>query len=51
MELDLTAAWKFSRLLREQQPDTVHAHAVTMTALAISLPEKPNPLGSSRRAG
>ena len=40
MELDLTAAWKLSRLLRERQPDIVHAHdahAVAMTALAISL--------------
>ena len=40
MELDLTAAWKLSRLLREQKPDIVHAHdahAVAMTALAISL--------------
>ena len=40
MELDLTAAWKLSRLLREQQPEIVHAHdahAVAMTALAISL--------------
>jgi glycosyltransferase involved in cell wall biosynthesis len=40
MELDLTAAWKLSRLLREQQPTIVHAHdahAVAMTALAISL--------------
>lgn len=40
MELDFTAAWKLSRLLREQQPEIVHAHdahAVAMTALAISL--------------
>ena len=40
MELDLTAAWKLSRLLRDQQPDIVHAHdahAVAMTALAVSL--------------
>ena len=40
MELDLTAAWKLSRLLREQKPDIVHAHdahAVAMTALVISL--------------
>ena len=39
-ELDLTAAWRLSRLLREQQPEIVHAHyaqAVAMTALALSL--------------
>ena len=26
MEMDLSAAWKLSRLLRERRPDIVHAH-------------------------
>lgn len=40
MEIDLTAAWRLSRLLRERRPDIIHAHdahAVAMTALALSL--------------
>ena len=39
-EMDLRAAWKLSRLLRQLQPDVVHAHdahGVAMTALALSL--------------
>ena len=40
MEMDLAAAWSLSRLLRDLQPEVVHAHdahAVAMTALALSL--------------
>jgi glycosyltransferase involved in cell wall biosynthesis len=39
-EMDLRTAWKLSRLLRQLQPDVVHAHdahGVAMTALALSL--------------
>jgi glycosyltransferase involved in cell wall biosynthesis len=39
-EIDLNAAWKLSKLMRQLQPDVVHAHdahAVSMTALALSL--------------
>jgi len=38
-EIDLAAAWKLSRLLRQWQPEIVHAHdphAVAMTSLALS---------------
>lgn len=38
-EVDLSAAWKLSRILRDQRPDVVHAHdphAVAMAALAFS---------------
>jgi L-malate glycosyltransferase len=39
-EMDLSAAWKFSRLLKRVDPDVVHAHdphGVAMSALALSL--------------
>ena len=39
-EMDLRAAWKLSRLMRDLRPDVVHAHdahGVAMTALALSL--------------
>jgi glycosyltransferase involved in cell wall biosynthesis len=38
-ELDLSAAWKFSRLLKRLNPDVVHAHdphGVAMASLALS---------------
>src|SRR5580765_4790435 len=38
-EMDLSAAWKFSRLLKRVDPDVVHAHdphSVAMSALALS---------------
>ena len=40
MEMDLTAAWRLSRVLRQLRPDIVHAHdphAVAMAALALSM--------------
>lgn len=39
-EMDLSAAWKFSRLLKRLGPDVIHAHdphGVAMAALALSL--------------
>jgi L-malate glycosyltransferase len=53
-EMDLSAAWKFGRLLKQLQPDVVHAHdphAVAMAALALSMStssRKP-PLVAARR--
>src|SRR6185503_5701476 len=38
-EMDLTAAWRFSRLVRRLQPDVIHAHdphGVAMAGLALS---------------
>jgi len=39
-EMDLSAAWRFSRVLRQLGPDVIHAHdahGVAMAALALSL--------------
>ncbi len=39
-EMDLSAAWKFSRILKRLAPDIVHAHdphGVAMAALALSI--------------
>lgn len=39
-EMDLSAAWKFSRLVKQLRPDVVHAHdphAVAMAALGLSM--------------
>jgi L-malate glycosyltransferase len=53
-EMDLGAAWRMSRVLKQLKPDIVHAHdphAVAMSALALSMstmPSKP-PLVASRR--
>jgi L-malate glycosyltransferase len=53
-EMDLAAAWRLSRLIKQVTPDVVHAHdshAVAMAALALSmstLPRKP-PLIAARR--
>jgi glycosyltransferase involved in cell wall biosynthesis len=46
-EMDLTAAWRFSRVLKRLNPDVVHAHdphGVAMASLALSLAT-----GSSRQ--
>ena len=53
-ELDLTAAWRLSRVVRRLQPDVIHAHdphAVAMAALAVSMdPLRTGPpLVASRR--
>ena len=53
-EMDLGAAWRLSRLLKQLRPDIVHAHdphGVAMAALALSMstaPVKP-PLVAARR--
>jgi glycosyltransferase involved in cell wall biosynthesis len=48
-EMDLTAAWKLSRVIRQASPDVIHAHdahGVAMAALALSMVA-----ASSKRAG
>jgi hypothetical protein len=53
-EMDLTAAWRLSRILKQLKPDVVHAHdphGVAMAALALSMStqlSKP-PLVAARR--
>ena len=57
-EMDLSAAWRLSRLVKQLKPDVIHAHdphAVAMAALALSMwggsrsaPSRP-PLVASRR--
>jgi L-malate glycosyltransferase len=47
-EMDLSAAWRLSRVIRKLAPDVIHAHdphGIAMAALALSLG------GSSRPAG
>jgi glycosyltransferase involved in cell wall biosynthesis len=53
-EIDLGAAWRLSRVIRQFKPDVIHAHdpfAVTMAATALSITEpQPKPvLVASRR--
>jgi glycosyltransferase involved in cell wall biosynthesis len=54
MEMDLNAAWRLSRIVKQLRPDVLHAHdphAVAMAALALSMSTqlaKP-PLVASRR--
>lgn len=53
-EMDLSAAWRLSRLIKQVKPDIIHAHdphGVAMAAMALSMstqPAKP-PLVASRR--
>ena len=53
-EMDLSAAWRLSRLIKQLRPDVVHAHdphGVAMAALALSMStelDKP-PLVAARR--
>jgi len=40
MEMDLSAAWRFARVVKRLRPDVIHAHdphAVAMASLALSL--------------
>ena len=53
-EMDLSAAWRLSRALKQLQPNVVHAHdphGVAMAALALSMSTEPlkPPLLASRR--
>src|SRR5215213_10308129 len=53
-EMDLAAAWRLARLLKQLRPDIVHAHdphGVAMAALAVSMSTLPStpPLIASRR--
>jgi glycosyltransferase involved in cell wall biosynthesis len=56
-EMDLAAAWRLSRLIKQVQPDVVHAHdphGVAMAALALSMsgartPRALPPLVAARR--
>jgi len=53
-EMDLGAAWRLSRVLKNLRPDVVHAHdphAVAMGALALSMgaPDPPPALVAARR--
>jgi glycosyltransferase involved in cell wall biosynthesis len=53
-EMDLSAAWRLSRLLKQLRPDVIHAHdphGVAMAALALSMSTQPAnpPLVAARR--
>jgi glycosyltransferase involved in cell wall biosynthesis len=53
-EVDLAAAWRLSRVLKQLRPDVVHAHdphavAMASTALSIASPSPRPPLVASRR--
>jgi glycosyltransferase involved in cell wall biosynthesis len=51
-EVDLAAAWKLSRIVRQWKPEIVHAHdphAVSMAALALSFGTAAPSLVASRR--
>src|SRR5213078_3487032 len=36
-EMDLSAAWKFSRIVKRLQPDVIHAHDPHGAAMALSI--------------
>ena len=53
-EIDLAAAWRLSRVLKQLQPDVIHAHdpgavAMAATALSIAAPRPKPALFASRR--
>ena len=53
-EMDLSAAWKLSRAIKQLRPQVVHAHdphAVAMASLALNMSRQPKraPLVASRR--
>jgi L-malate glycosyltransferase len=53
-EIDLAAAWRLSRVLKQLKPDIIHAHdphgvAMAATALSIASPSPAPPLVASRR--
>ena len=53
-EIDLAAAWRLSRVLKQLKPDVLHAHdphavAMAATALSIASPSPQPPLVASRR--
>ena len=53
-EIDLSAAWRLSRVLKTMAPDVIHAHdphavAMASTALSIASPRPRPPLIASRR--
>jgi glycosyltransferase involved in cell wall biosynthesis len=53
-EIDLAAAWRLSRVLKQMRPDVVHAHdphavAMAATALSIAAPDPRPALVASRR--
>jgi L-malate glycosyltransferase len=54
-DVDVAAAWRLSRLLKQAPPDVIHAHdshavAMCATALAIASPSPRPPLIASRRS-
>jgi glycosyltransferase involved in cell wall biosynthesis len=54
-DIDLSAAWRLSRLVKSTPPDVIHAHdshavAMAATALAIAAPAPRPPLLASRRS-
>jgi glycosyltransferase involved in cell wall biosynthesis len=53
-EIDLAAAWRLSRVIKQLKPDIIHAHdphgvAMAATALSIASPSPEPPLVASRR--
>jgi glycosyltransferase involved in cell wall biosynthesis len=53
-EVDLAAAWRLSRVVKQLTPDVIHAHdphavAMASTALSIASPSPKPPLVASRR--
>ena len=53
-EIDLSAAWRLSRVVKQLRPDVLHAHdphgvAMAATALSIAAPNPRPPLVASRR--